>query len=202
MYLVLSACVYLIIRSHFLVLGSRFLNWVWRKYYPRYNIHEGLIRLETGLTYTCEYEQTPWTAGSGPICSQAGQLVLLLLHLLAWSICINSRCISPGLEKHKRVSQPTMEPDTPCFVESKSAGSRGHSGSPRMEGSTVDCPPTINACRLAMSPTKAINQMSPTVRRNTPGIPNGCSEHLKEKLSGRPFRSSCRPYPQLMEDKD
>ena len=148
-------------------------------------IHEGSIRLETRSTAICEYQLTLRTTGSGPICNQADQSMPSLLQLAARSICRGNRCISPGLEKHEGVCQPTMEPDISCSDENTNAGSRCGSGGPSMEGSTMVCPPIINAGRLATLPTQAINQSSPRVRDNTPGTPIGRMEHLRERLSGQ-----------------
>ena len=47
------------------------------------DIHEGLIKLETGLTDVCEYQQTLWTTGGGLVWIQADRSVPLLLQLAA-----------------------------------------------------------------------------------------------------------------------
>ena len=126
-------------------------------------IHEGSITLETASTDVYEYKQNLRTTGSGPICIKADQSVPSLLQLVARSICRGNRCISPGLEKHERVCQPTTKPDIPCFDENTSSGSRGGAGGISVEGSTMVYPTTINAGRLALPPTTRTHPESKTI---------------------------------------
>ena len=126
------------------------------------------------------------------------------LQLAAKSICRGNRSIFPGLEKHERVCQPTMEPDISRSHENTNAGSRCDCGGPSREGSTMVCSPIINAGRLATPPTQTINHAELTqTQRQYPwnsSWPYGAFQGETQWL--RTYRPSYKPNPQIMDDKD
>ena len=71
-------------------------------------IHEGWIRLETGLFRFSENQQEVWSSGSGLVCKQINQPVPSLLQLVARSIRRSNRRLSPGLDNSERFCQPHL----------------------------------------------------------------------------------------------
>ena len=126
-------------------------------------IHEGLIRLETGSFRFSENQQEVWSSGSGPVCNQINQPVPSLLQLVARSICRSNRRLSPGLDNSERFCQPTLEPSTESANKNTESRGRSNSGSPSMEISAMVSPPTVITSRLATSATQAGhgNRVSP-----------------------------------------
>ena len=82
-------------------------------------------------------------SGSGSLCNSPVFPVPTLLQLAARSICRSNRCISPSLDPHQGVCQPSLESsrqDTHPVVNSTSYHCAGGS---RVEGTTmVPCSPT------------------------------------------------------------
>lgn len=66
-------------------------------------------RLEADSLYFSQDTEDFRPTGSGPLCNSPVCLVPTLLQLVPRSICINNRCISPSLDSHQRVCQPTLE---------------------------------------------------------------------------------------------
>ena len=67
-------------------------------------------RLEAEPNYLSQDQSTMGPTGSGPLCFPPVNPVPTLLQLAARSICRSNRCVSPDMDTHEGICQPTMEP--------------------------------------------------------------------------------------------
>ena len=78
-----------------------------------------------------------WPTGSGPHCNSSVCPVPTLLQLAAGSICRSNRCISPSVDAHQGVRQPTLEPGRQDAHPGADPTSHHSTGSTSMEISAM-----------------------------------------------------------------
>ena len=78
-----------------------------------------------------------WSTGSGSLCDSSVCPVPTLLQLAARSICRSNRRISPSVDPHQGVCQPTMESDRPDTFSGPDSTSQHSAGSTSVEIPTM-----------------------------------------------------------------
>lgn len=150
-------------------------------------IYEGSIGLEIRLINIFEDQQDLWSTGIGPVCIQTDQSVSLLLQLAARSICRGNRCLPPGLDISERPHWNLMKAQckgadiilvAPVWISQPWYF--------LLVSMLVDWP-----CLLPKQDT---------ITESVPIVPCGASQGKSQQT--RPFKSGCRPYPQIMEDEN
>ena len=109
---------------------------------------DGQDGLETESGHLSQDRSTLGSTGSGPICFSAIYPVPTLLQLAARSICRSNRCISPYVDSHEGVCQPTLESCGQDIISDSdtTGGCCTHSSS--LEITAVVSNPAIDADRL------------------------------------------------------
>ena len=137
--------------------------------------------------------------GSGPLCDSPVYPVPSLLQLAARSICRSNRCISPSVDSHQGVCQPTLEPGKQDTHPSTEPTSHHNAGSTSLEIPTVVPYTPTHADRLSKVDINGIR--NDDQQGQFPGAPSTSrmAHPQGEIQKSTAFGGSYRPHAQFLE---
>ena len=141
-------------------------------------------KLEAEPNYLSQDQSTMGPIGSGPLCFPPVNPVPTLLQLAARSICRSNRCVSPDMDTHEGIYQPTMEPSGEDSISSADTAGQHCAGSPSVEVATMVPHSATNVSRLS-----SINNIrSPSDVQSGPvddAPTTSCMAYLWERYRGQ-----------------